>query len=138
VTRRRATTLIEALVAAVLLAAVGGLLVVAIAQATVAGQRAILGAQARRLLQQELEQVRSGRGVPSGATSGPFTVSVNPHANNAPNMLGPRWTPDCYSSSPCSNSVVTTGVSSEADVEVTITLTTGGSVMASGRTTTPP
>lgn len=67
--RRRASTLAEALVAAVILAVVGGMLVVALAQATQAGQRAMLGAQARRLMQQELEQVRSGRGIPVNGTT---------------------------------------------------------------------
>ncbi|HEV2356166.1 MAG TPA: type II secretion system protein [bacterium] len=67
--RRRASTLAEALVAAVILAVVGGMLVVALAQATQAGQRAMLGAQARRLMQQEPEQVRSGRGIPVNGTT---------------------------------------------------------------------
>lgn len=138
--RRRASTLAEALVAAVILAVVGGLLVVALAQASQAGQRAILGAQARRLLQQELEQVRSGRGVPASGTSGPFTVTVNPSSGSSPSVIGgsPVWTPDCYGGSPCSSALTTSGVSTLTYVTVTISYTADGTVVARGTTATPP
>jgi type II secretory pathway pseudopilin PulG len=139
-TRRRASTLAETLVAAVILAVVGGLLVVALAQATQAGQRAMLGAQARRLLQQELEQIRSGRGVPASGTSGPFTITVTPWTPGQPSVIGgtPVWTPDCYGGSPCSNTLVLTGVPSLTFVQIIISYTADGSALANGTTSTPP
>jgi type II secretory pathway pseudopilin PulG len=139
-TRRRASTLAEALVAAVILAVVGGMLVVSLAQATQAGQRAMLGAQARRLLQQELEQIRSGRGIPGNGTNGPFTITVTSWAPGQPGVSGgtPVWTPDCYGGSPCSNTLVLTGVPSVTFVQIVITYTGDGSVLANGTTSTPP
>ena len=138
--RRQGSTLAEALVAAVILAAVGGMLVVSLAQATEAGQRAMLGAQARRLLQQELEQVRSGRGIPATGTNGPFTITVTSSTPAQPAVTGgtPVWTPDCYGGSPCGNMLVLTGVPSMTLVQIVITSTADRSVLANGTTSTPP
>ena len=138
--RRQGSTLAEALVAAVILAAAGGMLVVSLAQATQAGQRAMLGAQARRLLQQELEQVRSGRGIPATGTNGSFTITVTSSTPAQPAVSGgmPVWTPDCYGGSPCSNTLVLTGVPSMTLVQIVITSTADGSVLANGTTATPP
>ena len=137
-TRRRASTLIEALMAAVIVAVIGALVVIALAEASQAGQRAMLAAQARRVLQQELEQVRSGRGVPTSGTSGPFTVTVTTSTNNQPTMIGGPWTPDCYGGSPCSNSITTSTMYALTYVKVVVSYTADGTVVASGTTATPP
>jgi len=87
--------------AAALLAVVGSFVVIGLAQAGQAGQRALLGAQARRLLQGELEQARSGGGIPASGQTGPFAVTVSTSTGSAPIVFGglPVWTPDCYGGS---------------------------------------
>jgi len=126
--------------AAALLAVVGSVVVIGLAQAGQAGQRALLGAQARRLLQGALEQVRSGGGIPASGQTGPFTIAVSTSTGSVPIVLGglPAWTPDCYGASPCSNVVTTSGVSALTYVAITVTYTADGSVLARGTTTTAP
>lgn len=126
--------------AAALLVAVGGLLALGIAEATLSGQRMVLAAQARRLLQQDLEQVRSGRGIPASGTVGPFQVTVATQSAPQPAVVGgspPLWSPDCYGGSPCVNTLVLTGAASLTQVTVTITNSADGSVLAKGTTSTP-
>jgi len=138
--RRRGATLAEALLATALLAVAGGALTLALAEASTAGQRMILAAQARRLLQQELEQIRSGRGIPASGVNGPFTVALSTSASSQPNVVGgtPVWTPTCYGATPCSNAIALSGVVTLTNVAITITYTADGSVVARGTTTTPP
>lgn len=139
--RRRASSLSEVLTAAAILAVVGGLLVLALAQTTLAGQRMLLGAQARRLLQQQLEMIRTGRGIPASGPSGPFTITVTTTPVPQPSVVGggpPVWTPDCYGASPCSATVTLSGVPSLTSVQVLITATADGSELARGTTSTPP
>ena len=135
--RRRGTSLAEVLVAAAVLAVVGGFLVQAMATSSIAGARLTLGAQARRLLQQELEQVRSGRGIPPSGPVGAFAVAVATQPPAAPTLSPPPPlnTPAC---SACSAAVVTSGVSALTHVTITITSAADNTVVASGTTTTPP
>lgn len=140
-TRRLASSLVEVVTAAAILAVVGGMLVLAIAQTTLAGQRMLLGAQARRLLQQQLELIRTGRSIPASGTSGPFTLTVTTTPAPQPSVVGggpPVWTPDCYGASPCSAAVTLSGVSSLTYAQVVITSTADGSELARGTTSTPP
>jgi type II secretory pathway pseudopilin PulG len=132
--RRRGSSLVEALVAAALLAVVGLLVTEAIAAAANAGTRAQAGAQARRLLEQDLEQARSGMGVPSGGTSGPFTVAVATQAASFGSVITPPNTPSCGG---CAGGIVTSGVGSLTQVTVTVTMTADGAVLARGATVTP-
>ena len=133
---QRGTSLAEVLVAAAVLAAVGGFLVQALATSSIPGERLTLGAQARRLLQQDLEQVRSGRGIPTSGPAGIFTVAVATQAADIPTLIPapPLNTSVCSS---CSAAVVTSGVAELTQVTVTITNTLDNTVVASGTTTTP-
>lgn len=132
---RRGGSLVEALVASAVLAAVGLVLVESIGAAANAGTRFTLGAQARRLLEQNLEQARSGRGVPSGGTSGPFTVAVGTQAASFGALLTPANVPSCGG---CSAVIVTGGVGSLSQVTITVTNTVDGTIVAHGSTVTPP
>lgn len=122
-TRRRGFSIAEALVAAALVAIVGGAFVQALATSTAANARLTLASQARRLLQYDLEQIRSGGGIPASGTQGPFTVSVTSQAAPAPATL-------CCTA-------VTTGVASLTQVTIAITAA-DGSVLASGTAITQP
>ncbi len=132
---RRGGSLVEALVASAVLAAVGLALVESVAAAANAGTRAAAGAQARRLLEQGLEQARSGRGAPSGGTAGPFTVAVATQPASFGALTTPANAPSCGG---CSGAIATGGVGSLTQVTVTITDTADGSVVARGATVTPP
>jgi type II secretory pathway pseudopilin PulG len=135
--RRRGTSLAEVLVAAAVLAVVGGFLVQAMATSSIAGARLTLGAQARRLLQQDLEQVRSGRGIPASGPAGTFAVAVITQPVAVPTLspAPPLNIPACGA---CSADVVTSGVAQLTQVTITITSTVDNTVVASGTTTTPP
>jgi len=132
---RRGGSLIEALVASVVLMVAGLVLVESIAAAANSGTRVAVSAQARRLLEQNLEQARSGRGVPGGGTAGPFTVAVATQAASFGTVTTPANAPSC---SGCSGLITTSGVGSLTQVTVTITDTADGSVVARGTTVTPP
>ena len=118
----------------------GGLFTVALAQGTTANQHLLMASAARRLLQQDLEQVRRGGGAPSSGTSGPFTVSVTTWNSGAPSVIAgsPPWTPDCHGASPCSSALTLTGIPGMTYVAITITNTADGTVMARGTTTATP
>jgi|GEM_PF-2779097 len=133
--RRRANSLVEALVASAVLALMGTILVQAIAASANAGTQAAVGAQARRLLQQDLEQARSGRGIPGSGTSGPFTVAVSTYQAGYAGLVTSAGTPSC---SGCVGGVVTSGVSSLTKVYIVITVTTSGALVARGATVTSP
>jgi Tfp pilus assembly protein PilV len=132
---RRGASLVEALVAAAVLAVIGLVLTESIAAAANAGTRFAVGAQARRLLEQNLEQARSGRGVPAGGVSGPFTISVATQAASFGALTTQANVPSCGG---CSGTITTSGVGSLTQVTVTITDTADGSVVARGSTVTPP
>jgi hypothetical protein len=132
---RRGGSLVEALVASTVLAATGLVLVESIGAAANAGTRFVVGAQARRLLEQDLEQVRSGRGVPGGGAAGPFTVTVGTQAASFGALLTPANVPSCGG---CSGTITTSGVASLSQVTITVTNTADGTVVARGSTVTPP
>jgi hypothetical protein len=133
--RRRGGSLAEALVASAVLAVIGLVLTESIAAAANAGTRFALGAQARRLLEQNLEQARSGRGVLAGGISGPFTISVATQAASFGALTTQANAPSCGG---CSGTITTSGVGGLTQVTVTITNTADGSVVARGATVTPP
>lgn len=132
---RRGGSLVEALVASAVLAAAGLVLVESIGAAANAGTRLAVGAQARRLLEQGLEQARSGRGVTGGGTSGPFTVTVTTQGASITGLLTPANVPSCGG---CSGTIVAGGVGSLSQVTITVTNTADGTVVARGSTVTPP
>jgi len=136
-TRRRGFSLLEAVVAIALLAIVATVAAEAFGTSAQAGMRMALGGQARRLLEQDVEQIRSGLGIPAAGTVGPLTVSVTQQAAAIPTLSPqpPLNTPSCPG---CSSAVTTSGVSSLTQVTITITDTTDGTVLASGTTVTPP
>jgi hypothetical protein len=133
--RRRGGSLAEALVASAVLAVIGLVLTESIAAAANAGTRFALGAQARRLLEQNLEQARSGRRVPAGGISGPFTISVATQAASFGALTTQANAPSCGG---CSGTITTSGAGGLTQVTVTITNTADGSVVARGATVTPP
>jgi len=132
---RRGGSLVEALVATAVLLVVGLVLVQALAAAANSGTRFTVSAQARRLLEQALEQTRSGRGVPSSSASAPFTVAVATQAASLGALTTSANSPSCGG---CSGVIATGGVGTLTQVTVTITNTLDGSVVASGTTVTPP
>lgn len=132
---RRGGSLVEALVASAVLAATGLVLVESIGAAANAGTRFAVGAQARRLLAQNLEQARSGRGMPVGGVSGPFTVAVVTQGASFGTLRTPANVPSCGG---CSAAIVTGGVGNLSQVTITITNMVDGTVVARGSTVTPP
>ena len=135
--RRRGFSLLEAVVAIALLAVIATVTAEAFGTSAQAGMRMVLGGQARRLLEQDMEQIRSGLGVPATGAVGPLTVTVTQQAAAVPTLSPPLPlnTPSCPG---CSSAVTTSGVTALTQVTITITDTADGTVLASGTTVTPP